>query len=219
MSLFEFITHNWRDLLTLAGEHLWLVMKAMVCAVVIALPVGVLLTRRKGLQRPVLGVASVLQTIPSLALFGFLIPLPFGGIGPRSAVIALVLYALLPLLRNTVAGIEGVVSRLDVNPGTVSRPGTSVWGEILDLRELDVRCDVTAGQANQVAVGQAAEVYHESQPDRRYAGRVVFVGIAADPATGKVPVRVRVANPEGRLRCYIDVKVRFGKLPPTRASK
>src|SRR5919202_1342560 len=108
MQLFEFIARNWRDLLTLVGEHLWLVCEAMLFAVAIALPLGVLLTRRKFLQRPVLGVASVLQTVPSLALFGFLIPLSFGGIGRRSAVIALVLYALLPLLRNTVAGIEGV---------------------------------------------------------------------------------------------------------------
>ena len=108
MNIFEFITRNWRDLLTLMGEHLWLVGEAMLFAVAIALPVGVLLTRKDFLQRPVLGVASILQTVPSLALFGFLIPLSFGGIGRRSAVIALVLYALLPLLRNTVAGIEGV---------------------------------------------------------------------------------------------------------------
>src|SRR5205085_1589962 len=108
MNLFEFVTHNWRDLLTLVGEHLLLVAEAIACAVAIGIPVGVLLTRRKFLQRPVLGVTSILQTIPSLALFGFLIPLPFGGIGPRSAVIALVLYALLPVVRNTVTGIEGV---------------------------------------------------------------------------------------------------------------
>ncbi len=108
MNLFEFTAHNWRELLTLAGEHLRLVAEAMLLAVVIALPLGVLLTRRKFLQRPVLGLASILQTVPSLALFGFLIPLPFGGIGARSAVIALVLYALLPVLRNTVTGIEGV---------------------------------------------------------------------------------------------------------------
>ncbi|HEX8073176.1 MAG TPA: glycine betaine ABC transporter substrate-binding protein [Pyrinomonadaceae bacterium] len=108
MHLYEFITHNWRELLALAGEHLRLVAEAMVLAVLIAVPVGVLLTRRKRWQRPVLGLASVLQTVPSLALFGFLIPLPFGGIGARSAVIALVLYALLPILRNTVAGVEGV---------------------------------------------------------------------------------------------------------------
>ncbi len=108
ISLYEFVMRNWHELLALAGEHLWLVVKAMVYAVAISLPLGVLLTRRKFLQRPVLGLASVLQTVPSLALFGFLIPLRFGGIGPRSAVIALVLYALLPMLRNTVTGIEGV---------------------------------------------------------------------------------------------------------------
>ena len=108
MNLLDFITHNWRDLLALAGEHLRLVALAMLVAVAIGLPLGVLLTRRKFLQRPVLGLASVFQTVPSLALFGFLIPLPFGGIGARSAVIALVLYALLPVLRNTVTGIEGV---------------------------------------------------------------------------------------------------------------
>jgi osmoprotectant transport system permease protein len=108
MNLFEFITHNWRDLLTLAGEHLRLVAEAMALALIVGIPLGVLLTRRRFLQRPVLGLASVFQTVPSLALFGFLIPLPFGGIGARSAVIALVLYALLPVLRNTVTGIEGV---------------------------------------------------------------------------------------------------------------
>jgi osmoprotectant transport system permease protein len=108
MNLYTFIAQNWRDLLTLVGEHLLLVAEAIACAVVIGIPVGVLLTRRKFLQRPVLGLTSILQTIPSLALFGFLIPLPFGGIGPRSAVIALVLYALLPVVRNTVTGIEGV---------------------------------------------------------------------------------------------------------------
>jgi osmoprotectant transport system permease protein len=108
MNLFEFITHNWRDLLTLAGEHLRLVAEAMALALIVGIPLGVLLTRRKFWQRPVLGLASVFQTVPSLALFGFLIPLPFGGIGARSAVIALVLYALLPVLRNTVTGIEGV---------------------------------------------------------------------------------------------------------------
>jgi osmoprotectant transport system permease protein len=72
-------------------------------------PLGILITRRAAWRRPVLGAASILQTVPSLALFGFLIPLPLiGGIGPRTAIIALVIYALLPILRNTLAGILGV---------------------------------------------------------------------------------------------------------------
>ena len=109
MNLLEFIKNNWREILTLSGEHLYLVAISMACAVVIGIPVGVLVARREAWKRPVLGIAGVLQTVPSLALFGFLIPLPLlGGIGARTAIVALVLYALLPLIRNTVTGIEGV---------------------------------------------------------------------------------------------------------------
>jgi hypothetical protein len=87
-----------------------LVFIAILIAVVIGVPTGILLTRRhRALRGPVLGIANVMQTIPSLALFGFLIPLPFiGGIGTRTALVALVLYSLLPIIRNTVTGILGV---------------------------------------------------------------------------------------------------------------
>ena len=81
----------------------------MLMAIAIGLPLGIFLTRRAAWRRPMLGAANILQTIPSLALFGFLIPIPFiGGIGPRTAIVALVVYALLPILRNTLAGILGV---------------------------------------------------------------------------------------------------------------
>jgi multidrug resistance efflux pump len=106
------------------------------------------------------------------------------------------------------APIEGVVTSLDVVPGTVSRPGTTVWGEILDLSVIDVRCDVTPDQADQITAGQEAEVTREGRTEG-LKGQVANVGIAADRQTGKIPVLVRVKNPEGRLRCYIDVKVRF----------
>src|SRR5665213_892071 len=97
------------DLLQLTGEHLVLVSSAMVAAMLIGVPLGILLTRRAPLRRWLLGFASVMQTIPSLALFGFLIPIPFiGGIGKRTVIVALVLYALLPILRNTLVGILGV---------------------------------------------------------------------------------------------------------------
>lgn len=109
----EFLRQNWREVLAVAGQHLWLVLIATACAVAIGIPLGILLTRRPALKRPVLGLANVLQTVPSLALFGFLIPLPFiGGIGARTAVVALVLYALLPVIRNTVTGIENVDRRV-----------------------------------------------------------------------------------------------------------
>jgi len=101
-----------RDILDLTLEHLFLVSLSMVIAAALAIPAGILLTRRTFLQRWVLGFANIMQTVPSLALFGFLIPLPFlGGIGKHTAIVALVLYALLPILRNTLTGI------LNVEPG------------------------------------------------------------------------------------------------------
>lgn len=109
MTFWNFLQQNWTELLTLLRQHLWLVFISMLIAVVIGIPAGVLLTRKQSLRGPVLGVANVMQTIPSLALFGFLLPLPFiGGIGARTAIVALVLYALMPIMRNTVTGILGV---------------------------------------------------------------------------------------------------------------
>jgi osmoprotectant transport system permease protein len=97
------------EILDLTLEHLLLVGVSMGIAAAVAIPAGVLLTRRTFLQPWVLGFANVMQTVPSLALFGFLIPLPFfGGIGKHTAIVALVLYALLPILRNTLTGILNV---------------------------------------------------------------------------------------------------------------
>jgi osmoprotectant transport system permease protein len=98
-----------RDILDLTLEHLFLVSLSMTIAAALAIPAGILLTRRTILQRWLLGFANIMQTVPSLALFGFLIPLPFlGGIGKHTAIVALVLYALLPILQNTLTGILSV---------------------------------------------------------------------------------------------------------------
>jgi osmoprotectant transport system permease protein len=98
-----------REILALSVEHAWMNAIAVTAATVIATPSAVLLTRHRRLRRWTLGVANVIQTIPSLALFGFLLPIPFiGGVGKRTAILALALYALLPILRNTVVGILGV---------------------------------------------------------------------------------------------------------------
>jgi osmoprotectant transport system permease protein len=98
-----------REIIELTVEHLVLVLIAMAIAAAVAVPAGILLTRRAPLQRWVIGFANIMQTVPSLALFGFLIPIPFlGGIGKHTAIVALVLYALLPILRNTLTGILGV---------------------------------------------------------------------------------------------------------------
>ena len=103
----------WRSLLTdvvsLTGEHLVLVAVSSGIAICIGVSVGIAATRRPHLRRISITIANILQTIPSLALFGFLLPIPvIGGIGQRTAIISLVLYSLLPILRNTVVGITGV---------------------------------------------------------------------------------------------------------------
>ena len=108
MNALNFFRSHWVEIATLASEHLLLVLASTAMAVAVGIPAGILLTRRPALKRPVLALAGVMQTIPSLALFGLLIPLPLLGIGARTATVALVLYALLPIIRNTVAGIEGV---------------------------------------------------------------------------------------------------------------
>lgn len=97
------------EIRALTVEHLELVFLSMLIAAAIAIPAGILLTRFGAWRRWVLGFANIMQTVPSLALFGFLIPVPvIGGIGKRTAIVALVLYALLPILRNTLVGILGV---------------------------------------------------------------------------------------------------------------
>ncbi len=90
-------------------DHVELVLISMLIALLIAVPLGMFIVQRPALRAVSIGVANVFQTIPSLALFGFLIPIPFiGGIGKRTAIVALVLYALLPILRNTYVGLSGV---------------------------------------------------------------------------------------------------------------
>lgn len=113
MNAWEFLASHRLEVLTATREHLVLVMVSMLVAVAIGVPLGLLSVSHPRLRALALSVASVLQTIPSLALFGFLIPLPFlGGIGQRTAIVALVLYALLPILRNTYVGLTGVDSAI-----------------------------------------------------------------------------------------------------------
>jgi hypothetical protein len=110
------------------------------------------------------------------------------------------------------SSLDGVIAWLDVCPGMVSRPGTSVWGEILDLNEIDVRCDVLPPQADRIAAGQTAQVQPSPKGDFENA-KVIYVGIAADKATGRVPVVVRMTNAKARLRCDIETTVRFTVAP------
>ncbi|HLV95316.1 MAG TPA: ABC transporter permease [Candidatus Acidoferrales bacterium] len=109
MSLAEFFLRHRLEILQSTGEHVWLVALTMLFSIAIGVPLGILVTRRPWLSKPILGGANIAETIPSLALFGFLLPVPWlGDRATRLAIVALTLYALLPIIRNTSAGISGV---------------------------------------------------------------------------------------------------------------
>jgi osmoprotectant transport system permease protein len=109
MNVLGFIWTNRLEVMQLTAEHLFLVVTSTIIAIAVGVPLGIVMTRKPSLSRPVLAFANIVQTIPSLALFGFLIPLPvIGGIGAKTAIIVLLLYSLLPIIRNTFTGINNV---------------------------------------------------------------------------------------------------------------
>lgn len=109
MSLAHFFAKHSGEILQATLEHVWLVGAAMFLAIAIGVPLGIIVTRRPWLSKPILGSANIAETIPSLALFGFLLPVPWlGERSDRLAIVALTLYALLPIIRNTSAGISAV---------------------------------------------------------------------------------------------------------------
>src|SRR5271163_3920525 len=111
MNFIHFLWQNDAQVLELTLEHLWLVGWSTLFAIVIGIPLGIAIARHPGSSKPVLTVANIIQTIPSLALFGFLLPVPWlGDRADRLAILALTLYALLPVIRNTYTGIRGVDS-------------------------------------------------------------------------------------------------------------
>jgi osmoprotectant transport system permease protein len=151
----EFLQNNWREILALTREHLLLALLSTGLAVAAGIPLGILLTRVKSLRAPILGFANIMQTVPSLALFGLLIPLPFvGGIGARTAVIALAAYALLPVIRNTFTGILGV----DPRAREAAEAMGMTSGQILRMVELPLALNVIltgARIATVISVGVA----------------------------------------------------------------
>jgi len=109
MNVWQFILQNHVEVVELTLEHLWLVGCSILLAAVVGIPLGILISRRPAFNKPILGGANIIQTIPSLALFGFLLPAPWiGARADRLAILALTLYALLPLIRNTYTGIRSV---------------------------------------------------------------------------------------------------------------
>ncbi|MGH9710879.1 MAG: ABC transporter permease [Candidatus Acidiferrales bacterium] len=139
MSLVHFFLAHSDEILQASAEHLWLVVISMLLATIIGVPLGIAITRKPWLSKPILGSANIAETIPSLALFGFLLPMPWlGARADRLAIIALAMYALLPIIRNTVAGIQGI----DPNIRDAARAMGMTGGQILVRVELPLSLPV-----------------------------------------------------------------------------
>lgn len=175
MELLRFLSERRAELVLATREHLWLTLLATMLATAIGLPVGIALARRPALARPALAIAGVFQTVPSLALFGLLIPLPLiGGIGARTAVVALVLYALLPILRNTVTGLRGVDPA--VREAAVGMGMTD--GQLLRMVELPLAFPVILAGIRVAAVVSVGTAAIAAAVGAGGLGTFVFRGIA-----------------------------------------
>lgn len=204
-----FLSKYGGQIATLTVEHLWLTVAAMLWACLIAIPAGICLTRLPRLAKPVIGVANVLQTIPSLALFGFLLPLPWlGERAARIAIVALTAYALLPILRNTYAGIRGIDPAVLEVARALGLTGTQRLMKVelplaasfifAGLRTATVTCVGIATIAAAIGAGGLGELIFRgvASVDNRLvlAGAVpaALLALAADAALGLLERRFRV---------------------------
>jgi osmoprotectant transport system permease protein len=211
----EFFSEYGGEIATLTIEHLWLTGTAMLFACILAIPAGIWLTRSPRWANPMLTVANILQTIPSLAMFGFLLPLPWlGDRAARIAIVALTAYALLPILRNTYAGILGI----DPSIIEVARAlGLTDWQLLIKvqlplaasfifagLRTATVTCVGIATIAAAVGAGGLGELIFRgvASVDNRLvlAGAVpaALLALAADAGLGSMERWCRVPAQQGR---------------------
>jgi osmoprotectant transport system permease protein len=205
----SFLAQYGGEIATLTLEHLWLTGAAMLLAAAIAIPAGVALTRSPRWAKPVIAIANILQTIPSLAMFGFLLPLPWlGDRAARIAIVALTAYALLPIVRNTYAGIRGI----DPAILEVARAlGLTGWQRLFKvelplaasfifagLRTATVTCVGIATIAAAVGAGGLGELIFRgvASVDNRLvlAGAIpaALLALAADAALGLLERRFKV---------------------------
>jgi len=105
-SMYEFLQTNWEEILYKAWEHLYISLTAVLFGILVAVPLGILLSKMKKGAPLIIGVANIIQTLPSLAVLAFFIPLL--GVGKTPAIVALFFYSVLPILRNTYTGIQAV---------------------------------------------------------------------------------------------------------------
>lgn len=229
MNAYEFTLRNWREVLALTGEHLLLVAVSTLIAVAVGLPVGLLLTRRARWKRPVLAAANILQTVPSLALFGFIIPLKYvGGIGWRAAVVALVVYALLPVIRNTVTGVEGVERSVREAAVAMGMTGRQILRQVelplaapVILAGVRVATVISVGVATiAAAIGAGGLGTLIFRGLRQYDNRLILAGavpaallaLAADAGIGLIESSLDARRRSARARAKRGVRARRAAL-------
>ena len=199
-----------RDIIELTLEHSLLVLIAISIAIAISVPLGILLTRKAGWRGLVLGLANVLQTIPSLALFGFLIPVPLiGGIGKRTAIIALILYALLPILRNTLVGILSVDPAVRESAVAMGMTGRQLlWQVEIPLAARTILAGIRVATVTTIGTATIAAAIGGGG-----LGVFIFRGIASVDSTqilaGAVPAALLALISDGGLG-WIERKLAVG---------
>ncbi|GAA3762906.1 ABC transporter permease [Terriglobus aquaticus] len=172
----NFLREHGYELGRLTVEHLWLTGWSVLLATLIALPAGIWLTRHERWARPVIGFANVVQTVPSLALFGLLLPVPFlGDRAARLAIVALTGYALLPILRNTYAGIRGVdPSLIDVSRAL----GMTEWQRLIEV-ELPLSASVILAGLRTATVTCVGVATIAAAIGAGGLGEMIFRGVAS----------------------------------------
>ncbi|MBI4446391.1 MAG: ABC transporter permease [Acidobacteria bacterium] len=207
MELAEFLLENRAEVTRLIGQHVSLVLLSTVLACAVGIPAGLVMTRSHWFEKAGLGFANVVQTIPSLALFGFLIPVPaIGGIGARTAIVAMVLYALLPIVRNTYAGIRGVEeSVLEAGRGLGLTPSQLMWHIQIPLSLDVIMAGVRVAAITSVGVATIAAAIGAGG-----LGMYIFRGVASVNSTlilaGAVPAALMALMVDfalGRLEVHL----------------
>lgn len=200
MKLFEFLAAHRAEFLGLLLQHVVLVGASTAAAIAIGVPVGILAARRPRLGAPIVWLANVVQTIPSLAMFGFLLPLPFiGGLGARVAIVVLILYALLPIIRTTVAGVRGVDRSL-VEAGTAlgMMPRQLLWQVELPLAVPSIVAGIRVAAVIGVGTATIAAAVGAGG-----LGEYIFRGLSmVDPTVilaGAVPAAMLALTVDGAL--------------------
>ncbi len=176
MALFDFWQSHAAELWQLIGQHVALVLASTVAAVVVGVPIGIVAARRPRIGGPLAAAASIVQTIPSLALFGFLLPLPFvGGIGARTALVALILYALLPIIRTTAAGLRSI------DPAILEAADAMGMTAMQRLWQVELPLAFPADHCRRARLGGGRRRHrHDRGRDRRGRSRRVHLPRAVD---------------------------------------